>query len=586
MINTVKPISIIGIALLILCVLFFSTLAFFDLVSPLPQRDSWWFLTAYVTDWQYRDFLGFIDSLFEKRGLSDNTNPIYRILLLLNIKFFGYDGRNEGIIGFIAMSILAIMPFIYLLLKQKQSDFSAKQLIFAASAFILVMSPISPETYSWPLSIFGYVYVLMFVIYSALVWLYITERITFGPFAIGTSLIFILSGDGPILITLGSQLLVILIVYFTSKRGTTFINKKILFASVFSIVTFLLIFLYANLPYLFKVNNASVADNAVNVSSKFWININAIFTKGVLNKENFTFSSMQGFIEIAVVVFILIGIFAVVRAVFLSGVQNFSEYIGLLFIFSLIISLVLMWLFRAEETLAAPRYAPLIQKLPLGILWFFVGGSKSFNERYIKPKMTLLVSILVVLLISYSGNLLGAYKFVPYSKNWYSGLPKSIIQIYENTNNDTSCQGVPALIGPCTIRKDLQAEVVKYLSDNNLNLFNEKFKSRYGPFPFTTGLQGISVVTWGPRGTNVGGDIPNRMADGRMGMWIVLSRATGLSGLSARIGSIELALTNGGNGLLTTAIDVNALCKESDLTLTLIDPNNKNELEVGKLNCN
>jgi hypothetical protein len=580
-----RIIQLVAILLLITCVLTFNTLLFGDLVSPIPQRDAWHYIYMYITDWQHRDFIGIIKSLFEKnRGLTDHALPLNRVLFYLNIKYFDLDYRIEAIPGLLGRFILALSPIFYLIGFNGKWKASGTGIILALSGFLLLMTPLSVEAYYWPLSLFGYFTSLLLFVIVLLVWMYLTNKLPFAAFAAVSGLLLVLAGDSPSVFTVGSIIVLLVIYYFTHKNPNKDLLKSLIKLVAFIVSIALVVFLYTSAGYLWMGDQGSLLHKSNNAQNHFWSNIRAILTGALVGADGRILGWAQEPLVVLIGLLVIFGLIIVGKHFYQNGINNFAEFAGLFYVLISIFMIVPIIFFRAES-LYAPRYAQVLQLIPLGIVWVLIGKLSQGDQLVNRMRTVLLSGVFLILLIVNIGTTVWAFKVVPYSRIWNSQLEKTIIEIDEKQGNIQSCP--PAANGICNIEVSQRSQIISFLKTNNLNMFNVSFQNRYGPFPFISGLAGkVSVKTWGPRGAlTEDGLIPNSQGEGIMGFWVVLSRRTGLSNITARFGKQQVKLVDNGDGVLTGAVQIKPLCVDPTPILSLVDDEIDKELEVGKFDC-
>jgi len=97
-----------------------------------------------------------------------------------------------------------------------------------------------------------------------------------------------------------------------------------------------------------------------------------------------------------------------------------------------------------------------------------------------------------------------------------------------------------------------------------------------------TGLNGNKIVLWGPQGFTLGGQIPNILSDGKMGMYFELSNHSELDGIDVQFGELVVPTVNGGNGVLTASVDLTGITDSKNITVSLIHKKQNVTLPVGE----
>ncbi len=135
--------------------------------TPLIQADGWYFLESFLP--KYFDGTLSLADLFIKRGPTDHSQPLQKLVLLFHTHFFNMDFRVEGLIGvlFGVAWCCAVSREISIL-----KDASVSREVLCGLSIVLVfsvgLSLNSTNIFTWPLVTLGYIALLVSTLYFQL----------------------------------------------------------------------------------------------------------------------------------------------------------------------------------------------------------------------------------------------------------------------------------------------------------------------------------------------------------------------------------------------------------------------------------
>jgi hypothetical protein len=178
--------------------------------NPVIRSDGWYFLDVFVRK-VFDGTLTFGD-FFVKRAGADHAQPLFKLLMLGELRFFDLDFTVESIVGlFSAAACVAILwKIVATTFRSEHRDFARYLAWLAMSAIFFSLK--SYDTWTWPLVSLGYlsmVPMLLFVVAAWQSW----NRGRYVWLVAITLLLGIIDDDGAIMVvaaTLGAIALVLL----------------------------------------------------------------------------------------------------------------------------------------------------------------------------------------------------------------------------------------------------------------------------------------------------------------------------------------------------------------------------------------
>jgi hypothetical protein len=124
------------------------------IANPVIGRDAWYFLDVFISkhldgSLQWTDY-------FVKRGASDHSQPLQKLLLALNTDWFALDFLYEALIGFIGM-VICCFYLIAIALGTVRRRLQPGDVCLVSLIPLLLFSLNSVEIYAWSLVILFYV---------------------------------------------------------------------------------------------------------------------------------------------------------------------------------------------------------------------------------------------------------------------------------------------------------------------------------------------------------------------------------------------------------------------------------------------
>jgi hypothetical protein len=145
-----------GLALLIYAAVFVNTLIFVLLASdPLLTQDGWYFLDVFVRH-AYDGTLGIDDFYVQRAGL-DHAQPLRKLILLMELKWFRLSFLPEAVIGLFCAGLCAYL--LYRLVRRESAGTSGRRIETILMCLIMgcvFISLNSTNIWTWPLVALSY----------------------------------------------------------------------------------------------------------------------------------------------------------------------------------------------------------------------------------------------------------------------------------------------------------------------------------------------------------------------------------------------------------------------------------------------
>lgn len=222
---------------LVLFALVVNTLAYvLSASSPLLISDAWYFLDVFIR--KALDHTLHLADFFVKRSNYDHAQPLRKLILLFELRYFDLDFRIEAVIGlFCAAGSALVLRLI--VMADGASHRGLKSLIWCGICVALI-SLNSRTLWTWPLVTSAYTsYLLMFLLfYGMSQWLDKGRAIRFFMFAL---LLDLAADDSALLVTVACSLTLLLV----AARGEGQYRRR----AIVGVIGLLLVLLMVRLLY-------------------------------------------------------------------------------------------------------------------------------------------------------------------------------------------------------------------------------------------------------------------------------------------------------------------------------------------------
>lgn len=524
--------------------------------SPMIRGDAWYFLDSLILKWRQAGF-DFLD-LFIKRGISDHAQPANKLIFFLNYKFAQLDFRIEALFGFfglITFIFICINLYFQRTVLAKRSWLSGVALI---SALLIITSLNATVIYTWPLVTFAFISILLAALAALMTWKFLEDTSTIMALAI-TAAAFLLLGDTATVITWISLAICVVL---AARHSDAYFRQR---ARKWIVATAILVF-----AYFLAVNGMFLFQESSHIKSQIvplvsWLDpflyleiLRIVFSESLvhgLHLQRFGDLSRPISWLIACLVF---GFYVRFFILLLLRNERFSIatfFTCFLLIFATI-SVVAIVVGRVSifgvEYLHQPRYVFTYQLIPFALL---LDASFALSTKKVKTGYLQVLSAGAVGAVFFAMHLsfiISAHKTVPYILQYYDKQAKAI-GYYASNEALPAGDCTPVAVPICDMPPPKRIKLLKFLEEERLNIFNSSFQWRYRLFPFDPTLVNLKIGNWGPQSINAG-VIPNKQANGSMGIWIEVSGGQGLGEAQVLFSGQPAKSTSVQTKLITAAI--------------------------------
>lgn len=207
----------IGAALLLLNLLYFVL----RVSSPVIRDDAWYFLDVFLRK-AINGGLG-VGDFFVKRAGSDHAQPLFKLLLLFEWRYFDLDFTVEAVVGVFAAAACAFV-FYRLIAAERHNDGGTAYRYLAWTAICAVLFSLNADAavWTWPLVALENVTSLIILLFMVVVW-HAHQKQRYAALALATLLLGISSDDSALIAVIAAAA-ALLLMHFRDpgqRRGST-----------------------------------------------------------------------------------------------------------------------------------------------------------------------------------------------------------------------------------------------------------------------------------------------------------------------------------------------------------------------------
>lgn len=472
--------------------------AFFYLIRvacPLIRSDAWRFLNNPILKWKREGFE--ITDLFVKSPLIDNVvksnivdhaQPLNKLLLYINYRWLSLDLTYEAIFGFMALLLLVASIVLIYHKHGKENLTNWRSLLLLFCALITLISMNVTEMYTWSLVSFSNTYILLPLLFICGIWEFIHFNKKHTIFFILLGLILI--GDTGTLVFLTSLTPCLLLV---AKNENLLTKKKIFFSLTLGWILFFFYYMLINYDQVIETTSTHTTEGTFSHQLKdiksYFEAIRISFSSSIMHYsqiDSFTtkYTYELSILLASVVLFFYLRFFY--KIIFSNTKIQFYQYICLYILIRAGLSIVLIFLGRVPEfsihCFNETRYVQTYQLIPFAL---FLNYAFSIRDKSIK--FTILNSTIILIFV-FTYTLLQiiyvnrAYLAEPWISKFHNQQALDIGHYSLNsTNNLDEC--TPTSVVICTMKPETRNELLLFLKNENLNIFNHTFQWRHRLFP-------------------------------------------------------------------------------------------------------
>lgn len=472
--------------------------------NPIIRSDGWYFLDSVISSWAREGFE--LADLFAKRGIFDHAQPLNKLALWANYKFFKLDFRLEALLGFCGLFALIItLLILYITQIDVRNKVDTRTAIAFVCAILVISSLNSTGLYSWPLVTFGFLILFIISLISWQTYRYLTSQKAYTALAL-SALLFFLIGDTAAVIVWASLLSTIVIFFVGSDTHFKKNSFHWLFWSASFVIAY---FVWTNISFIdLNPKPAVQLQSSVNWLDPYFYfeSIRIIFSASIMYNQHLAhFDDTHERIISWVVAFavFLAYVWYFFNLIFMRKNRNCIKFYTTFILVYATISVLGIIAGRVDANgvnyLYQPRYVFIYQLIPFALLIDLSFTKKRSAKRSVTTLFSWLGFALLVVLQSYYTA--RAYYAIPWISRNQEEQAKTIGRYMLNPSAVTeTCP--PGSLPLCSMSNGKRAELLNLMASEDLNVMNFDFQWRYRIFPLDENLGALSQVSvsnWGPR---------------------------------------------------------------------------------------
>ena len=481
--------------------------------SPIIRDDGWYFLASQIQPWIEQGFSW--TDIFVKRGLTDHAQPLNKIFLFINYKFFNLDFKYEAIAGFAGI-VFTIFLFLSIYIKKIiNQSITLSGAGFFVLAILTFTSLNSRELYSWPLVTFSYLPFFLALLLSFFAWKFLKYQLTISAMLIAAA-IFILIGDTASIITWLSLTTAVGLISFSDNEIS---RKRALMWVACSAFIVAVYFIVININFMGGAAQPKAGNKSIDLLSiSFYLEfIRIVFSSSLIHSEHLARAgNYQTFLSWVIAIPVLyFYIEHFVSMVFKKRRQTLVDFLVTFILVHATLSVAAIVVGRLPEFgigyLNQPRYVLVYQLIPFALFIKYCFRPTLTQGQIIVGKITVVVVLPIMLCAQFYFST-SAYAAVPWISKWVDGQSRAIADYVNDPALPAGrCTSFSSPV--CKLPEAKRNELLNLMIKNQLNLFNHDFQWKYKIFPVIQ-IKAPPVSAWGPQ------VISTQSSDG---IWIKLS---------------------------------------------------------------
>ena len=189
--------------------LFLSTLYFvLRTANPVMRSDAWYFFDVFVR--KVLNGSATVGDLFVKRFGADHAQPLFKLLLLVELRLYDLDDSLQAIVGLISAAGCALILCKIILADRTGSRSDALRYLAASAVCALLFSVQSTGVWTWPLVALGYLTTIPILLFFWSLWTaWQSQRFTWLVAA--TIMLGVVDDDSALIVVLAAVLTIVII---------------------------------------------------------------------------------------------------------------------------------------------------------------------------------------------------------------------------------------------------------------------------------------------------------------------------------------------------------------------------------------
>jgi len=185
--------------------------------NPVIQQDDWYFLDVFLRK-AMDGSLGFADFFVRRHG-SDHAQPLFKLIMLFEWRYFDLDFAVEAVAGVLAVAAYAVLLHRLVMAPHRSDGHDGtRYLAWAAMCAIVFSLNGDAGTWTWPLVALENITTLIILIFMLAVW-HARRNQRYLPLALATLLLGISSDDSALIAAFAVVLALLVVRLRTPDEG-------------------------------------------------------------------------------------------------------------------------------------------------------------------------------------------------------------------------------------------------------------------------------------------------------------------------------------------------------------------------------
>ncbi|MFT5448232.1 MAG: hypothetical protein ACI9DC_003414 [Gammaproteobacteria bacterium] len=574
--TSIPAIIVVAVGAILLHMLYYLSVV----SSPVIRSDAWRYVDKLVMSWSE---IGFnITDLFYKKHILKTALPFHKLTLYFDYRFFDLNFRLEALIGFVAVGVICILTVMLYFRKIDETHGGWLSAAVLLCAIVMLTSMNVTEAYTWPLVMFAYCYFAIAMGIAMVVRNFRTlpRWFSFLISAIG----FFLLGDALSIILWFALAIAMCIACIKDKTQTARQVAKWIGISGALVFSY---YLAVNYEFIFAdyesvgeaTRNGAVAWGDISTYGEIF---RIVFSSVLVHKGHLAALGEHATsitYVLALVMLILYLRFFIILLLSASplSTQKFVCLVLVLYgtasVLGILVGRTALWgLWTLHET----RYLLHSQVIAFGLLVdlaFELTDDKAIVSR---AKSTLLTCGIVGFVLCQLVYFKQAHSSVPWLRLFQENQVRAIADYaIHQPAADAECSSY--LTALCGIPHARRLQVLAFVENNDLNVFNPGIQLRHRLSPYDSADNVVRVEDWGPRNIDI-----SRPRSEPLVFWLRVSRLDQFGRYAILLDDVEMPSVASGRAI-TFSVPSEQLRTQGPLSITLIDTKYGHRQHIGSV---
>lgn len=451
--------------------------------SPVIQQDAWYFLDVFLR--KAIDGTLTLPDFLVKRVYADHAQPLAKIVLWLEWRYFHLDFVVEAVVGVLSAGIVASIMYRLVMVGRRGDNTDIKRyLAWAAMCALLLSLNTAGRTWTWPLVALGNLSFIPILLFVLVVW-WACKRQRYVLLGVATLLFGFVSDDNALITVIAVGLALLLAAWRAPDQSRATIAK--------ALVLIMACLALVRIGYQFTpVEGGSPSQSMLSYLPmlvdrfkeggwwKWWalpLILPVAHDKLFAALPDSLWKTLQVFTALS----LLMAQVAFWRRAFL-GRFNSAVFVAVcltLISYGWLAGILLMRVSTmGNDYLYQERYVQLFQFLLIAMMLMWSTSERLPSNNFLRrtvttglPMLGCLLLIAIQLPLSFA-----AWHMRPYDGAYYGRVALRIVQLNKDPASAHDCMPETPICG-WPLRK--RAEVLGLLSDNKLNVFSPSVRQAY-----------------------------------------------------------------------------------------------------------